>query len=360
MPAGYAVLVGPGARPPGGIQGAARGLAARRRPSATFGGPVANGTLRCGLVLGDDAATLRRRAGAGEPAHRVGPGPTTSATFGLTVRPIVAGENPCAEVFGVVRPARRAGRPCGRSAPGGPRGASPRGAGRPMPSTSYRAASCEAGPLEHAARPRVRRRRGHPLAAASRPGSPPRAAPRAPPHRPRRPSAAHRRCRGPATAARPRSSSRPRRPRRGAAAASATGPGAGTPRAGPRPTQPTATPSSQRHEPGRRVAPTSASRSARLSAAVVFVQLEPGLRQNWHQHHFGSPPTANSSASAGHRSRDAGTTCMDVMGMPPRAQASRPGSRSRTFAAMRSRSRPSSRRRRCSRACGPPRQRSRR
>ncbi len=46
----------------------------------------------------------------------------------------------------------------------------------------------------------------------------------------------------------------------------------------------------------------SASRSARFSAGVVLVQVAPGLRQNWHQHHFGSPPAANKFASSGQTS----------------------------------------------------------
>ena len=44
---------------------------------------------------------------------------------------------------------------------------------------------------------------------------------------------------------------------------------------------------------------TSARRSSRFWSTVVLLQFDPGLRQNWHQHHFGSPPAANSSASAG-------------------------------------------------------------
>ena len=39
----------------------------------------------------------------------------------------------------------------------------------------------------------------------------------------------------------------------------------------------------------------------------VFDQFDPGLRQNWHQHHFGSPPAANSSERAGHTSWEAAT-----------------------------------------------------
>jgi hypothetical protein len=61
---------------------------------------VLDGSFRCGLVEGAEAATLRP---ALEAANQLTPwvqDPETSATFGLTVRPIAAGENPCAEVFG--------------------------------------------------------------------------------------------------------------------------------------------------------------------------------------------------------------------------------------------------------------------
>ena len=78
---------------------------------------------------------------------------------------------------------------------------------------------------------------------------------------------------------------------------------------GPSPTQPTALPSSSiATRPGAGPLPsTSARRSSRFWSTVVLVQFDPGLRQNWHQHHFGSPPAANSSASCGQTSGVAGT-----------------------------------------------------
>ena len=70
-------------------------------PVATFGGPVANGPARCGLRRGRGRRDPRAGPRAGEPADAVDPGPETSATFGLTVRPMVAGENPCGAIFGL-------------------------------------------------------------------------------------------------------------------------------------------------------------------------------------------------------------------------------------------------------------------
>jgi hypothetical protein len=98
-PTAYALLVGPVPDP----QGMTPAIADWPLDVAigTFGGPVANGIHRCGLVEGDDAAVL---GAAFAKATQITPwtqDPSTSATFGLTVRPIVAGENPCAEVFGL-------------------------------------------------------------------------------------------------------------------------------------------------------------------------------------------------------------------------------------------------------------------
>ena len=61
---------------------------------------MANGTYRCGIVAGADAATLRPALEAANQLTQWVQDETTSATFGLTVRPIIAGEDPCAETFG--------------------------------------------------------------------------------------------------------------------------------------------------------------------------------------------------------------------------------------------------------------------
>jgi hypothetical protein len=70
------------------------------QPLESFGGPVANGTARCGTASGNDADTLRP---ALEAANQLTPwvdraGSTTM--FGLTVRPLVLGEDACTEIFG--------------------------------------------------------------------------------------------------------------------------------------------------------------------------------------------------------------------------------------------------------------------
>ena len=95
----YALLVGPAPDPDPAL-GAQIQEWPLDEPIATFGGPVANGTLRCGTVAGDDAATLRPALEAANQLTQWVEDETTSATFGMTVRPIVAGEDPCAEVFG--------------------------------------------------------------------------------------------------------------------------------------------------------------------------------------------------------------------------------------------------------------------
>ena len=67
---------------------------------ALFGGPVANGAARCGTVSGAEAETLRPALVAANQLTQWVQDPTTSATFGLTVRPMVPGEDICREIFG--------------------------------------------------------------------------------------------------------------------------------------------------------------------------------------------------------------------------------------------------------------------
>ncbi len=95
----YAVLVGPAPDPDPAL-GAQLQAWPLDQPLATFGGPVANGTQRCGIVDGEDAATLRPALETATQLTQWVEDETTSATFGLTVRPIIAGEDPCTEVFG--------------------------------------------------------------------------------------------------------------------------------------------------------------------------------------------------------------------------------------------------------------------
>ncbi len=95
----YAVLVGqaPNAGPD---QGAGAQTWPLDTPLATFGGPVVNGTLRCGIVDGPDADTLRPALEAANQTTGWVQDGSSTATFDLVVRPIVAGEDPCADTFG--------------------------------------------------------------------------------------------------------------------------------------------------------------------------------------------------------------------------------------------------------------------
>lgn len=98
-PVAYALLVGPPPVDQGGIQGNLMDWPLDV-PLGSFGAPVAEG-YRCGLVSGDEAATLTPALNQANQLTQWVQDPETSATFGLTVRPIVPGEDPCAEVFGV-------------------------------------------------------------------------------------------------------------------------------------------------------------------------------------------------------------------------------------------------------------------
>ncbi|HEY6570905.1 MAG TPA: hypothetical protein VIZ22_11460 [Candidatus Limnocylindrales bacterium] len=71
------------------------------QPLASFGARVANGTARCGTVSGADADALRPALDAANQLTPWVQDPETSATFGLTVRPMVSGEDACKESFGV-------------------------------------------------------------------------------------------------------------------------------------------------------------------------------------------------------------------------------------------------------------------
>ena len=68
---------------------------------ATFGVAVANGQARCATVTGDTAATLGRAFAKANSLSQWTQDPATSASFGLTVRALVPGEDACREIFGV-------------------------------------------------------------------------------------------------------------------------------------------------------------------------------------------------------------------------------------------------------------------
>jgi hypothetical protein len=99
VPAAYALLVGPASAPDPAVRAVIADwpLAA---PLATFGAPVADGSQRCGIVSGADVEALRPVLEDANLQTQWVQERETSATFGITVRPIIAGEDPCAEVFG--------------------------------------------------------------------------------------------------------------------------------------------------------------------------------------------------------------------------------------------------------------------
>jgi hypothetical protein len=98
-PPAYSILVGPAPVPEAGITPSIMDWPLDM-PLATFGGPVANGTARCGNVSGADADTLRPALEQANQLTQWVQDPETSATFGLTVRPLVPGEDQCRAIFG--------------------------------------------------------------------------------------------------------------------------------------------------------------------------------------------------------------------------------------------------------------------
>jgi hypothetical protein len=96
----YSVLVGPPPTPDPNL-GASVVVWPLATPIAAFGTPVANGTLRCGTVGGGDAVALRGALAEANALTQWTQSQTTSATFGLTVRPLTDGQDACREVFGV-------------------------------------------------------------------------------------------------------------------------------------------------------------------------------------------------------------------------------------------------------------------
>ncbi len=93
----YAVLVGPA-----GAADQAEGVQEWPLDTtlATFGDPVGNGALRCGIVAGADADTLRPALETATRQTQWVEGASTNDFFSLVVRPIVSGEDPCGETIG--------------------------------------------------------------------------------------------------------------------------------------------------------------------------------------------------------------------------------------------------------------------
>ena len=67
---------------------------------AQFGTAVANGSARCGTVGGQDAVTLRPSLMSANQLTMWTQDPQSSVAYGLTVRPMVPGEDACREIFG--------------------------------------------------------------------------------------------------------------------------------------------------------------------------------------------------------------------------------------------------------------------
>ncbi len=95
----YAILVGPAPEQDPGFSQPPMDWPLDQ-PLALYGGPVAGGSHRCGTASGEDAVTLRPALEAANQLTQWVQDPTTSATFGLTVRPMVPGEDICRETFG--------------------------------------------------------------------------------------------------------------------------------------------------------------------------------------------------------------------------------------------------------------------
>lgn len=97
--ASYALLVGPAPRQDPMFTQAPADWPLDQ-PIALFGGPVANGTARCGTVSGADADKLRPVLQAANQLTQWIQDPQSSASYGLTTRPMVPGEDICGEIFG--------------------------------------------------------------------------------------------------------------------------------------------------------------------------------------------------------------------------------------------------------------------
>lgn len=100
IPDAYALLVGPAPVPEPGLT---PGIAdwPLETPLATLGGPIGDTGLRCAIVAGDDADTLRPALLAANQLTQWVQDPETSATFGLRVASLLPGDDPCATLFGL-------------------------------------------------------------------------------------------------------------------------------------------------------------------------------------------------------------------------------------------------------------------
>jgi hypothetical protein len=94
----YAILVGEPQQQPGMQQPVADWPLDQEL--ASFGGPVASGTARCGTVSGAEVEALLPALRAANQLTPWVDSPVSSRAFGLTVRPMVTGEDVCRELFG--------------------------------------------------------------------------------------------------------------------------------------------------------------------------------------------------------------------------------------------------------------------
>ena len=95
----YALLVGAAPMPDPNLP-QAPAVWPLEQPLALFGGPVDGGRARCGTVSGPDVATVRAAFARANTLTPWVQSASASATFGITVRPMVSGEDVCRELFG--------------------------------------------------------------------------------------------------------------------------------------------------------------------------------------------------------------------------------------------------------------------
>jgi hypothetical protein len=101
-PAGFALLIGV-ERPDDGGLGRQIATWPIDTPLADIGRPVGNTLLpRCGTVTGEDAATLETAfAAANQLTMWVDEGGDPADAVSIAVRPVLPGEDPCQELFGI-------------------------------------------------------------------------------------------------------------------------------------------------------------------------------------------------------------------------------------------------------------------
>lgn len=99
-PPAYSVVVGPAPAPDPNL-GAKVAIWPLSTSIGSFGSLVLNGHYRCGTVTGADAAKLGAALAKANALSQWTQSETTSATFGLLVRPLTDGQDACRDVFGV-------------------------------------------------------------------------------------------------------------------------------------------------------------------------------------------------------------------------------------------------------------------